>query len=287
MAFLKQKYPPVPFSIIRKYMQGDNISLPEQCSVITFDDSLKEQAEVISPYLADQNISGVFNLSTCIFENEPLTPQVVHFGTAYYGVRKFFSLLSMYLGEVGIEKNDYQRMGENYIDIYDLHRKIKRFLKYDLSGRDERVLLMHIWNNHLVKDVPDIMQKVYMSKQDVRNLINMGHEIGCHTHTHPLINDQTFNKQIMEEEIKKPKRILEEITEKVVDIFAYPYAKKEDILFNKENINSVRSLGFDILFTIYDTGSKKIDKNYVGRYSSQSTDSIDDLEKNSWGYEIV
>lgn len=61
----------------------------------------------------------------------------------------------------------------------------------------------------------------YMSSQQVKTLSDEGFAIGCHTWDHHDVRDYTNDDWAIQ--FQKPKQLLEKITGKPVDYFAYPY----------------------------------------------------------------
>jgi peptidoglycan/xylan/chitin deacetylase (PgdA/CDA1 family) len=77
----------------------------------------------------------------------------------------------------------------------------------------------------------------YMSKKDIKELSDKGNTIGSHTYDH-----QNVKKLVGEDWVKqidKPTKVLEEITGKKIDHFAYPFG-----LWNKEAIPELKKRGF-------------------------------------------
>jgi len=61
----------------------------------------------------------------------------------------------------------------------------------------------------------------YLSRQEIYASAKSGHTIACHTYDHPLLTRLPDNE--WGKEVEKPKELLEQITGKPVDYFAYPY----------------------------------------------------------------
>jgi len=280
--FFNKEYKPINIYELSTFLKGEDIDLPRKCSLLSFDDSLKEHANIINPYLNKYNIKALFNISTCIFDNKPLNPQVLHFGTAYYGIRKFYKLVEKHFNVTGLDWGKYTIKSNNNLDNF--YNEFKVSLKYNLSYSALRALLLEIWNKELLKDIPDIMDKVYISKKDLHELVNDGHTIGLHSRNHALINDDSFNN-LFKTEIQEAKQELESIINKKINCFSYPYAHPEDVLNNLDYIKAIRSLGIDYIFTVFKK-ENKFDPNYIGRYTSQSSDNVKKLKNKIWEYEI-
>lgn len=70
--------------------------------------------------------------------------------------------------------------------------------------------------------------------------------IGAHTVTHCCLAQETKERQI--QEIRDSKKALEEIIEKEVTMFAYPYGEVED--FTEETIRIAKSIGLKKIFAV-------------------------------------
>nr|MBC7611977.1 polysaccharide deacetylase family protein [Pseudopedobacter sp.] len=77
----------------------------------------------------------------------------------------------------------------------------------------------------------------YMSKQDIKELSDKGNTIGSHTYDHQNVKKLVGDDWM--KQIDKPTKVLEEITGKNIDHFAYPFG-----LWNKEAIPELKKRGF-------------------------------------------
>ncbi|MCJ8166382.1 polysaccharide deacetylase family protein [Pontibacter sp. E15-1] len=83
----------------------------------------------------------------------------------------------------------------------------------------------------------------YMSRAQVKELADNGHVIGCHTWDHQ--NVKKLKPEDWYTQVEKPKQVLEEITGKPVNYFAYPFG-----LWNKEVIPELQQRGFTAAFQL-------------------------------------
>ena len=88
----------------------------------------------------------------------------------------------------------------------------------------------------------------FMTWAQIRVLRRMGHSIGAHTHTHPVLASLTAEQQRFE--IVESKRILEEQLGSRVRLFAYPYGKRGST-FTEASMQIVQECGFDAAFSFY------------------------------------
>lgn len=228
----------------------------------TFDDGLKEHIELIAPLLRKKNIRATFFVPSCILYREPMIPQVIHFGMALYGVRKFYELLKKHF--LKFDLNYLDLLGNSEKDVYTLMAKIKKIFRDELPLKTSYRVLLSIWKNELEKDVPNIFDRVYMSEKDIKQLILMGHEIGVHTKIHPVINDQTFSMELFDSDILQPKRDLERITNKSIIYFAYPYGLEDFVLYDEKNLRKLNDIGLSYIFTTFKKDDNFV-SNFIGR----------------------
>jgi peptidoglycan/xylan/chitin deacetylase (PgdA/CDA1 family) len=88
----------------------------------------------------------------------------------------------------------------------------------------------------------------FMSWSQIRQLRDIGHTIGAHTHTHPVLSSLTPAEQ--RTEIETSKRLLEARLGARARVFAYPYGKPGST-FSNTTKQIVRACGFDAAFSFY------------------------------------
>jgi peptidoglycan/xylan/chitin deacetylase (PgdA/CDA1 family) len=83
----------------------------------------------------------------------------------------------------------------------------------------------------------------YLTKDQIKNLSDSGNSIAAHTWDHHMVTKYTgddWNTQLV-----KPKKKLEEIIDKPVNYFAYPFG-----LWNKEAIPEIKNSGYQMAFIL-------------------------------------
>jgi peptidoglycan/xylan/chitin deacetylase (PgdA/CDA1 family) len=83
----------------------------------------------------------------------------------------------------------------------------------------------------------------YLSSEEIRALSNDGNTIACHTYDHPLLTKLPANE--WSREIDEPKRLLEKITGKPVNYFAYPYGA-----WNEKAVEELKERGIKAAFQL-------------------------------------
>jgi len=88
----------------------------------------------------------------------------------------------------------------------------------------------------------------YLTHDEISALAKNGHVVACHTYEHPLmtrLNDSEWTK-----EIDEPRELLEKITGKPVDFFAYPYGA-----WNERVIDQLKKRGIKAAFQLSEAQS--------------------------------
>lgn len=90
----------------------------------------------------------------------------------------------------------------------------------------------------------------YLSRQEINTLASNGHVIACHTYDHPLMT--RLKGDDWDREIDKPRKLLEDITGKPVNYFAYPYGA-----WNEQTVEEVKKSGIKAAFQLSEQQSSK------------------------------
>lgn len=83
----------------------------------------------------------------------------------------------------------------------------------------------------------------YLTREEIKTLAQQGHTIADHTYDHPLLTK--LNDSGWTTEIDKPRKLLELITGKPVDYFAYPYGA-----WNERAIDELKQRGIKAAFQL-------------------------------------
>jgi peptidoglycan/xylan/chitin deacetylase (PgdA/CDA1 family) len=99
----------------------------------------------------------------------------------------------------------------------------------------------------------------YLSRIQLRELSDLGFEVGCHSMTHPYLSDLALNA--LHEEIAVPKAQLEEITGRSVKHFSCPGGR-----WNRQVAQTAREAGYESVSTSRNfANSDKSDRYCLGR----------------------
>lgn len=142
-------------------------------------------------------------------------------------------------------------------------------VQHVLNPRDwlpaTRVLVEQVWKN--LQDVPETTAQNFYDGMTVEQLQACARHqlitIGSHTMTHPFLSKCSLPE--LENEIFASKRILEELTGKPVDTFAYPTGD-----YDTRAIQQVEQAGYKAAFAVdsMKLGASRFEIPRVGLYSS-------------------
>lgn len=138
-----------------------------------------------------------------------------------------------------IIKNWHLEIKNDCSGRYKFFRTVYNLLKIvDPIERDNVMFQLKENVHNYPFERPDyfVLTKDEINKLSTHKLI----EIGSHTLTHPVLSSLSYDAQ--KQELLKSKQILEEITNKQIKYFAYPYGGNSDI--NNISIQLVKECGY-------------------------------------------
>ena len=184
---------------------------------MTFDDGLKSQIDVAEPILNKFKIKAFFFIYSSLISKKPDYLEVFrYFRTTEYKkidlfYKDFFSYCDPKVANFLKKKEKKIKEIKKQISFYSV-KDIKFRLVRDhyLSKKEYLKIMTKLMKKKKFK-VKKIINKLFLSKSDIKTLLKKGHEIGLHSHTHPTnlarlnynkqLNEYKQNKQILQKEI--------------------------------------------------------------------------------------
>lgn len=217
-------------------------SLKEKKVVITFDDGYLDNLENALPILRKYNTSATIFITTNFIDNKELP---------WWDI--IWEILNI--------NNEFFFQGKKIrnIDKKDNKKKLFDFLKkkFFLNKKHEQIRLIDQIQkenniNLINKKKNDFLNKENIERLAKEKLIN----IGAHTHYHQNLG--ILNDDEKEKEIVSSKKILENITQKPIELFAYPYGTKNSYKISDSKILEKNNfkLAFTTEFNNYKLGFK-------------------------------
>ena len=263
--FLKKKYNLINASDFLDKFINKNFEKRDVC--LTFDDALKSQVDIALPVLNRERIQAFFFLYTNVFEKNFNKLEVFRdFRTTRYKKIDFFY------------EDFFLKFKKKYPKKYKVFKrsKIKKYLaKYTfysfkdrqfrycrdkiLSKKNYETLMINLMKNKKYNFTKE-KNKILMSKQDVKKVLNCNQLIGLHSHSHPLnMNKLNYKKQLLD--YKKNLTFLKKNFKIVPKSMSHPYGR-----YNNSSIRVLKKIGIKLGFLSSFTKGKIFSSLEVPRY---------------------
>ena len=240
--------------------------------LLTFDDGLSDHYTA-AKILSELNISGIFFIPTCIIEDKlPANPIIIHYTLAIFGIKNF---LKEYKKNLQILKLNLKLLDISYSknedNVWEVINKIKSIFKYKLGYKNSRKILLNIYKNLLCKKYKNPLNIMHLNENQIKEMLEMGHYVGVHTHSHISVAATELNSKDFIKEIIHPKNYLEKKFNTKINSFSYPFGGKKDCLSSSELIKKTNK--YNVAFTVEEIMNTKRTSQYeLGRYQITSTD---------------
>ena len=172
---------------------------------LSFDDALLCQYDIALPILEEREIDAFFFIYSSVFSENPDNLEVFrYFRTNHFSdiddfYYQFFKLID---NELKFEINQHRSkyLSLNYLDsfpFYTENDKWFRYLRDQVLGiqKYEQLMLYLMAKNNFSPN--EILDYLWMSEDDVRDIAKSGHLVGLHSYSHPTkISKLSYNDQL-------------------------------------------------------------------------------------------
>jgi len=254
-------------------------SIGKRGILVTFDDGLSDHY-LAAQILAEQGIQGVFFIPTTILaEKLPANPMIIHYALAKYSMSRFLQVYREGLEEYGLDRSEYEIKYDKYKDDpWKVIAVIKSVFQYKLTHIQSRKILLFIYRNLLFADEPEILETIHLTQKQIRQILQMGHCIGVHSHSHISIAAKQLSGRQFMQEMVEPKRILERMFNVRVRAFSYPHGEGKECLWADELFK--RRKEYMLAYTIEEKmNTKETSPFELGRYMLTSRDNTGALQR--------
>jgi len=240
------------------YEKFKNNKLKENEVCLTFDDAIKCQIDIALPVLEDLKIKSFFFVYSSVFDGKPNNLEVFryfrmnHFDHVDEFYKNFYKILDKDLENFFNKKKELILEQKKRYDFYSYEDIKFRLVRDYFLTKDEYE--NHMFN--LIKkkiDIDNIYSKLFINKEDLILLDNLGHTIGLHSHTHPTLIEKLSYKD-QKAEYSTNLRILLEILNKnsnYIKSCSHPAGS-----YDKNTLKILKELGIEVAFK----DSMKIEK---------------------------
>ena len=257
----------------------NNILLKDKTGLlISFDDGLSDHftaAKILNKY----NIKAVFFIPTCIIEDGlPANPIIIHYTIEKFGILQFLTEYESSLKKFKIEKNELNIKYNSKDDPWKIINKIKLVFKYKFTNIESRKILLNIYEKLLLNKFPNFMEVAHLTFSQINQMIEMGHSIGVHTHSHISVAASNLQSKEFHKEMINPKKILEENFKTEIISFSYPYGERKDCLTTKKLLKDTNQ--YKMAFTVEQKVNYSSTSLFeLGRYEPYSNDDTNTLKE--------
>ena len=214
--------------------------------LLTFDDGLKDHLDA-AKILKHLGIpKGTFYIPTQPYlNNEILHVHKAHLILSKEGEKSLDLLFeACNLLDISItDHNNYEIEKENFKNAYsrfDANSKIKEFKRlinfYGSIGVRDLLLDEIITKLGIFKKA----EELYLSFDEIKEISEMGFEIGSHGVSHTLLS--RLDKEKQREELSSSKKFLEYLISKEINSFCYPYGGKKS--YNKHTLRLLKEVNY-------------------------------------------
>ncbi len=245
--FLKKKYNLLNSDDFMEKFNNGNLKKKDIC--LTFDDCLKSQIQFALPILKKFNIKAFFFVYSSIFGKklDKFESYRDFRTTNYKSIDNFYlDFFDLIEKKMPLESKKFKKIfNKSYLKKFSFYtvndRKYRFYRDIILSKKkhDDLMRMLMLKKNYKVLSRK---KKIIMNKLDIKNVIKDDHEIGLHSHTHPIRIDQlSYKKQLKEYNINK--KILKKICKKDITSMAHPCGR-----YNKNTLKILKKLNVKIGF---------------------------------------
>ena len=192
--------------------------------VLTFDDGLKDHYEYVAPELAKRNIKAFFFINTLPWQGQYASIHLFQLLRCHMSTIQICDEINQAAERVRLKNFDIQAIPKDRVRqryIYDdiETARMKYAINVILEPNIRASILQKIAEKHMPSH-RNILENLYMTENEVNDLHEAGHTIGCHSHRHESfesLTDHNLNK-----DIKSNKKNIEKVIGVTPTWFSYP-----------------------------------------------------------------
>ena len=226
--------------------------LPDNACWLTFDDGYKDHLKYVMPELLKRNLHGAFfPPRVAIEEDQVLDVHLTHhILSCAVDLQQLVFSLNAHCIDQGIPENNINA----YYDEYAVPNRfdnddtiyVKRMLQHVLPEQLRTSIAHKMVEEFVGLSVAEFSSELYMSVNDVRELINNGMYVGSHGSMHYWLDKISAEEQ--EKDIEQSLKFLDSVGASTKDwIMCYPYGAYNDSTISLlESVDAVLGLTTEV-----------------------------------------
>ena len=222
--------------------------LDESSAVVSFDDGLRDVVDYAAPVLAEFGIRATIFLPTLPYaEQRVINTHKRQLIMGELGYERFRAVFYQRLNGHGFEREDPEAIGIKNAYRYDSEavRRFKLDLNYCIPYDVIDPLLDGLFAE-LFGDEAELCQQLYLSRDHLLRLQDLGWEIGGHGHRHYVMSRLTPERQ--RDDVATARNVIAGTFEQAPRSFAYPFGGTGT--YDDATIAALRAAGFAGAFTV-------------------------------------
>lgn len=218
---------------------------------LTFDDALRCQYDIAVPVIEDLNIKAFFFIYSSIFsENPDLFEVYRYFRMNYFKnieefYKDFFKVYGKNLNNYFNKKKNIIKKIKQEFSFYSLNDIRFRLVRDEILNKDEYRKLMLVMFEQKKFNPKEFYNVLFMSKSNLIKIKKLGHIIGLHSHTHPMILEKLSYKEQFKQYTNNLNVISSILKCKTTDIISMSHPCGS---YNSNTLKILENLGIKIGF---------------------------------------
>jgi peptidoglycan/xylan/chitin deacetylase (PgdA/CDA1 family) len=212
-------------------------ALPNDACWLTFDDGYKDHFTYVLHELLKRNLHGAFFPPRLAVEEEQVLDVnlIHHILSCTNDVQQLVSSLNRHCLDQGVSENDINAYYDefavpNRFDNADIIY-VKRMLQHVLPEQMRSSIANKLFEEFVGIRVAQFSRELYMSVNEVRELVNNGMYVGSHGSKHYWLDK--ISKEEQEKDIKQSLKFLERVGASIADwVMCYPYGAYNDSIIS-------------------------------------------------------
>lgn len=235
--WLKNRFYMVSPEEVEKFIYGEG-SLPGQSVFLTFDDGLKEHSWVAKEILGPLQIKGAFFVSSRpLMEGRATIVHKIHWLRATTPPnefrKQFFNLLPDDWQHNVLDNKMIEEALRTYIYDTPQDAKLKYLINFHLPMAIVDSISSEILKLRGISE-PAFCKQFYMNESQLRNLVDNGHVVGSHGHSHTAFS--RLDAEVLKKELQTNISYIDKITGVKPRWLSYPYGTNGSIPKNAEQL---------------------------------------------------
>ena len=210
-----------------------SIPLPNEACWLTFDDGYKDHFEYVMPELMKRNLHGAFFPPRVAIEDDQVLDVnlIHHILSCSDNVDQLVDILNTHCFERGVSERELNDFYEKYaipnrFDNADIIY-VKRMLQHVLPEQLRTIIAHQMFQEFVGFSAAEFSSELYMSVEEVRELVRNGMYVGSHGSMHYWLDKITLEEQ--KKDIKQSLEFLDSVGASTKDwVMCYPYGAYND-----------------------------------------------------------